>query len=212
MHTQISLDGAVRGFEDTGAYYLLASQFNSNKVLFGSETVLQALTQAPPETEKAFRKPATKVGDTRQDWVIPDSRGRLRSLHAFRDTEYCRDIILLVSQATPPDYLEYLKERQYDFIQMGEDHVDYRQAFEVLYEQYGCRVLRTDSGGVLTNVLLEQDLVDEVSLVVSPCLVGQSTPHAFRSLALEDRLDLALLHCEALEGDLVHLLYKVKHE
>ena len=212
MHTQISLDGAVRGFEDTGVYYLLAGQIPSDMVLFGSETVLQAVEQIPPETEKAFQKPETKEGDTRQDWVIPDSRGRLRNLHVFRDTQYCRDIILLVSRATPEDYLEYLKERHYDFIQAGEDHVDYSRALELLNERYGCKILRTDSGGVLTNALLQQGLVDEISLVVSPCLVGQSNPNVFRSLNLANRLDLALLRCEALEGDLVHLLYRVKHE
>lgn len=209
MHTQISLDGAVRGFEDTGVYYQLASQIPSDMVLFGSETVLQAVEQIPPETENAFLKPEAKEGDTRQDWVIPDSRGRLRNLHVFRDTQYCRDIILLVSQATPKDYLEYLRERQYDFIQAGEDHVDYRRAFELLNERYGCKVLRTDSGGILTNVLLEQGLVDEISLVVSPCLVGQPSPNVFRSLNLANRVDLEWLRSDALEGGFVHLMYRV---
>ena len=212
MHTQISLDGCIRGFQDTGIYYLLANNFNSDMVLFGSETVLMAAEHFPPETEKSFVKPEVKEEDTRQDWVIPDSRGRLRNLHVFRDTPYCKDIILLVSLATPKAYLEYLKERNYDFILAGEDHVDYRRAFELLNERYSCKILRTDSGGMLTNVLLQQGLVDEISLVVSPCLVGQSSPHAFRSLTLENRLDLALLRCEVLEGDLVHLLYRVKHE
>ncbi|BBB49552.1 2,5-diamino-6-(ribosylamino)-4(3H)-pyrimidinone 5'-phosphate reductase [Pelolinea submarina] len=209
MHTQISLDGCIRGFQDTGIYYLLANNFNSDMVLFGSETVLMAAEQFPPETEKSFVKPEVKEGDTRQNWVIPDSRGRLRNLHVFRDTPYCKDIILLVSQATPKAYLEYLKERNYDFILAGEDHVDYRRAFELLNERYGCKVLRTDSGGMLTNVLLQQGLVDEISLVVSPCLVGQSSPNVFRSLNLENNVDLEWLRSDALEGGFVHLMYRV---
>ena len=209
MHTQISLDGCIRGFQDTGIYYLLANNFNSDMVLFGSETVLMAAEQFPPETEKSFIKPENKEEDPRQYWVIPDSRGRLRNLHVFRDTQYCRDIILLVSQATPKAYLEYLKERHYDFIQAGEDHVDYRRAFELLNERYGCKVLRTDSGGILTNVLLQQGLVDEISLVVSPCLIGKSIPHVFRSLSLENRVDLEWLSSDALEGGYVHLMYRV---
>jgi len=209
MHTQISLDGCIRGFQDTGIYYLLANNFNSDMVLFGSETVLMAAEQFPPETEKSFVKPEVKEEDTRQDWVIPDSRGRLRNLHVFRDTPYCKDIILLVSQATPKAYLEYLKERNYDFILAGEDHVDYRRAFELLNERYGCKVLRTDSGGMLTNVLLRQGLVDEISLVVSPCLVGQSTLNVFRSLSLENNMDLEWLRSDVLEGGFVHLMYWV---
>ena len=189
----------------------LANNFNSDMVLFGSETVLHgSAEQFPPETEKSFQLSLrVKEEDTRQDWVIPDSRGRLRNLHVFRDTPYCKDIILLVSQATPKAYLGYLKERNYDFILAGEDHVDYRRAFALLNERYGCKVLRTDSGGMLTNVLLQQGLVDEISLVVSPCLVGQSSPNVFRSLDLVNRVDLEWLRSDVLEGGFVHLMYRV---
>ena len=52
MHTQISLDGCIRGFQDTGIYYLLAYNFNSDMVLFGSETVLMAAEQYPSRNRK----------------------------------------------------------------------------------------------------------------------------------------------------------------
>ena len=209
MHTQISLDGCVQGFIDTGIYYSIANRFNSDMILFGSETVYTAAVQYPPETEKAFTKPIEKPDDNRLLWVIPDSRGRLRNLHVFRDSEYCRDIIILVSKATPKSYLKYLRDRNYDFINVGEDYVDYAKAFEILYEKYNCRNIRTDSGGILTNVLLELGLIDEISLVISPCLVGVKHPHVFRSLSLKDKLQLKLMNCERINKNYLSLVYEV---
>ncbi len=177
-------------------------------VLFGSETVYTAAEQYPPETEKAFVKPVDTPDDKRLMCVVPDSRGRLRNLHVFRDSEYIKDFIILVSESTPKSYLEYLSERNYDYIIAGNDHVDYAKALEILYDKYGCRIIRTDSGGILTNILIEQGLVDEISLVISPCLVGTSEPHAFRSLSLLNRMPLELINCETLDNHL-SIIYRV---
>ncbi|HCJ56767.1 RibD family protein [Lutispora sp.] len=207
MHTQISLDGCIRGFIDTGIYYTIANQFNADMVLFGSKTVCMAAEQYPPETEKAFIKPADMPEDKRSLWVVPDSRGTLRNLHVFRDSEYCKDFIILASASTPKNYIEYLKERNYDFIIAGDDNVDYAKAFEVLYDKYNCRIIRTDSGGELTNVLIKQGLVDEISLIISPCLVGTNTPQLFRSLSIQDKLELKLIGCETVDDNYVSLNY-----
>ncbi len=209
MHTQISLDGCVRGFLETGVYYAVANRFNADMVLFGSETVYTAAEHYPPETEKAFTKPVNRPDDKRLMCIVPDSRGRLRNLHVFRDSEYCKDFIVLVSASTPKSYMEYLNERNYDFIVAGDDHVDYVKAFEVLYSKYNCRIIRTDSGGVLTNVLIERGLVDEISLVVSPCLVGTGEAHLFRSLFLLKRMPLELISCETVDKNYLFLIYKV---
>jgi 2,5-diamino-6-(ribosylamino)-4(3H)-pyrimidinone 5'-phosphate reductase len=209
MHTQVSLDGCIHGFIDTDAYYAVANRFNADTVLFGSETVYTAAEQYPPETEKAFIKPLDKPDDKRLMWIVPDSRGRLRNLHVFRDSEYCKDIILLVSASTPKSYLEYLSERNYDFIIAGDDHVDYTKAFEVLYEKYNCRIIRTDSGGALTNILIKQGHIDEISLVISPCLVGVNNPHVFRSLSIQGKIPLKLIRCELIEENYLSLIYKV---
>ena len=203
------MDGCIRGFIDTGIYYVVANRFNTDMVLFGSETVHSAAEKYPPETEKAFIKPVDNPNDKRPMWIIPDSRGRLRNLHVFRDSDYCKDIIVLISASTPKSYQDYLRERHYDFIIAGNQHVDYARALEVLYEKYRCRIIRTDSGGILTNVLIEQGLVDEISLVISPCLVGNGEPHAFRSLSLSNRINLEKTSCEFIDNEHLSIIYKV---
>lgn len=209
MHTQISLDGRIRGFEDTGIYYRLSYRFNSDMILFGAKTVAAAAEKFPPEKEEDFFKPADDPNDTRPLAIVPDSRGSLRNLHLFRNMPYLRDVIVLVSQATPQAYLDYLKERNYDFITAGDDHVDYRKAFEILSDRYNCKTIRTDTGGTLTNVLLRQGLIDEISLVISPVLVGTAVPNLFESLSLQDKIRLELISHEAVDRDYVSLIYRV---
>ena len=208
MHTQISLDGCVKGFQESVSYYREAAEIPSDMVLFGSETVRLAAEQYPPETESSFHKPGMDPDDKRQNWVIPDSKGRLRNLHVFRNTEYCRDIILLVSASTPEEYLSYLTQREYDYIKTGDTKVDLAEALEKLHERYGCNVLRTDSGGELTNALLERGLVDEISLILSPCLVGNRELNVFRTMKLQKRMDLKMISCEPV-GEELSLRYEV---
>jgi 2,5-diamino-6-(ribosylamino)-4(3H)-pyrimidinone 5'-phosphate reductase len=209
MHTQISVDGCVRGFNDTGIYYNIANRFNADMTLVGSETLRTAAEQFPPETEKSFVKPADRPDDKRAICAVPDSRGRLRNLHVFRDSDYIKDLILLVSGSTPEAYLEYLRERNYDFIMAGEDHVNYAEALEVLYDRYGCRIIRTDSGGILTNALLMQELVDEICLIISPCLIGKSDLHVFRSLSIPANIELELMDCEVIDENYICVNYRV---
>ncbi|MCB2209721.1 RibD family protein [bacterium] len=209
VHTQISLDGAIAGFTDIANYYIVASRFNADMILFGSETVLSAVEEIPPETEASFSKPKEKPGDDRPIWVIPDSRGRIRFLHVFRDTDYCKDLILLLSKTTPQEHIDYLQKRNYDFIIAGEDHVDYPKALEILKNTYHCDTLRTDSGGILTNILIEQGLVDEISLVIAPCLVGNEYPTLFRSLKLDNNISTKLKQLEKLSDDFISLIYEI---
>ena len=158
MHTQISLDGRIKGFDNPEVYYQVAGGIHSDAVLFGSNTVFTAFEKYPAETEADFEKIITSPEDPRPIGVIPDSRGILRSLHCLRNLGYLKEIVILVSTATPKEYLNYLEERHYAYIVSGNDHVDYEKAFQILHEQYGCKYMRTDSGGGLTNKLLENGL------------------------------------------------------
>jgi 2,5-diamino-6-(ribosylamino)-4(3H)-pyrimidinone 5'-phosphate reductase len=57
----------------------------------------------------------------------------------------------------------------------GEGKVDLGQALSQLNVRYGVKTVRVDSGGALTAVLLQQGLVDQVSLLLHPTLVGGGT-------------------------------------
>jgi 2,5-diamino-6-(ribosylamino)-4(3H)-pyrimidinone 5'-phosphate reductase len=211
MHTQISLDGRIKGFDHPEIYYQVASGIHTDAVLFGSNTVFTAFEGYPAETEADFAKTVISPDDPRPIGVIPDSRGILKNLHCLRNLGYLKEIVILVSTATPKEYLNYLEERHYPYIVAGNDYVDFEKAFQILYEQYGCKCMRTDSGGGLTNKLLENGLIDEISLVISPCLVGNKEKQLFERLLLPEKVNLELKGTEIVEQGFLSLRYAVKY-
>ena len=89
----------------------------------------------PVEEQRDFEKPSRDR--SLPLWVIPDTSGALKALlHTCRRFEYCRDVIVLVSEETPEDYLEYLRARRYDFHVVVKRHVDLRRSLELLSEKY----------------------------------------------------------------------------
>ena len=214
LHNAVSLDGRIDWITpDIGVFYELASRWKEDATLAGSDTILNAPGDVPPEDDRAFEPPQRDPGDTRPLVVIPDSRGRVRSWHFLRRQPYWRDVLALCSRATPNTYLHYLKERHITYIIAGDDKVDLRAALEELNGRYKIKVVRVDSGGTLNGVLLRESLVDEVSLLVYPSLVGGTTPRSFfRATDLtgsEGAIPLRLVHFEKLERDVLWLRYQV---
>ena len=95
----------------------------------------------------------------------------------------------------------------------SETLADYRTfTFQILHEQYGCKYMRTDSGGGLTNKLLENGLIDEISLVISPCFVGNKEKQLFDNLLLSEKVNLELQGTENAEHGCLSLRYAVKNK
>jgi 2,5-diamino-6-(ribosylamino)-4(3H)-pyrimidinone 5'-phosphate reductase len=80
--------------------------------------------------------------------------------------------VALCSKSTSQDYIQYLKDRHIDSLITGDDHVDLKMALEELYSRYAIKLIRVDSGGTLNGLLLRQGLVNEVSILIYPSLVG----------------------------------------
>jgi 2,5-diamino-6-(ribosylamino)-4(3H)-pyrimidinone 5'-phosphate reductase len=117
------------------------------------------------------------------------------------------------SHSTPQDYLDYLHKRRVEYLVTGEDRVDLRAALEELHARYGVKTVRVDSGGLLNGALLRAGLVDEVSLLINPCLVGGTTPRSIfvapDLASSEGVISLKLAQVEAVRGDAVWLKYEV---
>ena len=95
----------------------------------------------------------------------------------------------------------------------GRAKVDLRAGFKALELKYGVKTVRVDSGGTLNGVLLREGLVDEVSLLISPALVGGMSPKSsFRAPDLttpDGVIQLRLIHAGRMDGDHVWLRYEV---
>ncbi|MDH4197726.1 MAG: RibD family protein [Candidatus Aminicenantes bacterium] len=239
LHTAVSADGRIDWFTpDVGLFYGLLVTWDEDATLAGSETLLRAPEQGTdeealhpkPESEvlaesgvQAEGEDAEKAGDAsgREDeakvlaplLVVVDSRGRVRNLAWWRSQPYWRDVVVLCSQATPSDYLDYLNGLNISYFIIGRDKVDLRAGLEALELKYGVKTVRVDSGGTLSGVLLREGLVDEVSLLLSPALVGGTSPKSsFRAPDLtspDGVIALRLIHAGKMDGDVVWLRYEV---
>ena len=210
IHNSISLDGSLVDFEvNMGLHYQIAGQYKADAHLIGSNTVKAGVDmygELPQEEQSDFYKP--KRDGTVPYWVILDTKGICQSLlHTCRGFEYCRDVIVFVSRETPDAYIKYLKERDYNHHVMGSNQVDLPKALALLAAEYGVKTVLTDTGSILGGVLLGQGLVEEISLLVHPVIVGQKAHHIFRNVT--SHLALQRDKIEQLEGGYLWLVYKV---
>lgn len=213
VHSEVSADGRVDWFKaHEDLYYGLLPTWNEDAALTGIETLFDPRTGVTREERPA--KPHKVAPDDRRPLlVVTDSKGRGYNWQFFRDWPFIRDVVVLVSSRTPESYLRYLEERYVDYIVKGEERVDLSEALMELNRRYGVRTVRTDSGGSLNGALLRAGLVDEISLLVAPSLVGGLSPRSFfRAPDLgspEGVIGLELFHMEKLKHDVVWLRYKV---
>ncbi len=212
VHNSISLDGSLTGFQpNLPLHYEIVGKYQPQLYLVGSNTVktgLEMFGDIPAETNADFNKPTKSAALSY--WVIPDTKGSLKGkLHYCRRSEFCKDPIVLVSKQTPQDYLNYLNERNYDHYLVGETEVDLPQAFKLLSEKYSTPTILADTGRILSNVLLQQNLVSEVSLLVHPVIVGVNAYTIFSGLPRSVTLELR--QTQVFSGDYVWLTYNVKN-
>jgi len=214
LHNTVSVDGAVTGVEpDIELHYHIAASYGAQAHLVGSTTARMGIDMfggdVPTESAQDRKRPAPQEGDERPLWVIPDSGGALKGLlHVFRRFEHCRDVIVLIAGRTSPDYAAYLAEREYVHYTVGTDRVDLEKGLELVAAEHGVSTILTDGGPSLAAVLLEQGLVDELSLIVAPQVVGKRGVSLFKDVTRPVTLEPRRL--ERLEGGSVRLVYGVK--
>jgi 2,5-diamino-6-(ribosylamino)-4(3H)-pyrimidinone 5'-phosphate reductase len=217
LHNAVSVDGRVHWFSpDVGLYYEVASRWDVDAILSGSETILEGFEDVDDQAEgvpsDAERGEATppKHGPL---LAVTDSRGRIRQWGLIRSQPNWRDAIALVSATTPEEYLAYLSEEGVEYIPAGDEHVDLRAGLEELCSRHGVESVRVDSGGTLNGELVRHGLVDEVSLLIEPSVVGGASPRSiFRApdLASPDGvIDVRLTHVEQLRHGVVWLRHEV---
>ena len=210
IHNSVSLDGSIRGFDvDMQAHYAIAGNYKADVHLIGSNTAITGIQTFCPEIPKEepgdFQKPQR---DSQLPlWVIPDTTGKLHGLlHVYRRFDLCRDIVVLVSQKTPRDYLRHLEERNYNYHIVGDHHIHCPQALNLLTETYHAQTILTDTGPILNGVLLNNGRVDELSLLVHPVIVG---PEKYPLLGnVTQNITLSLLATEKLPTGKIWLTFK----
>ena len=207
IHNAVSVDGRMDRVDvDLELYYSLISTWKEDLTLVGSETFMDA------EQWEAW------VHDGNTDPSKPllsvvDSRGRFKRWEKAVPSPYWRAGVALCSRSTPQDHLEYLRRVGVDAIVTGKEKVDLREGLERLASDHGAKVIRVDSGGTLNGALLRAGLIDEVSVLMLPQLIGGTTPSSlFRAEDLPANaapISLELISSRELKGGALWLRYRV---
>ncbi len=179
---------------------VLRNKIRPGALLSGSETFLfppgKPRRKVPGLTRSRERNfedylPAKIVRSVRRGawsgWQIAvDSGGRI-SWRTREKTFWGKDWhpLVLVSERTPPFYLSHLRREGIPYLIAGTLRVDLNQAMEKVYDELGVRRLASLGGGRLNGALLRAGLVDEVSVVLVPMIVGgRNTPTSFNAVDL----------------------------
>jgi 2,5-diamino-6-(ribosylamino)-4(3H)-pyrimidinone 5'-phosphate reductase len=191
-------------------HYRIAGEFKPDAHLIGSETVLSGIEMfgegVPDELISDFEHP--QRDPALPWWVVVDSDGKLRGvLHTCRRFEYCRDVILLLSESTPAEYIKHLKERNYLYIIAGREKVDLKIAVDLLAQKFNIAKILTDTGRVLGNLLLNIGPVNEISVLIHPLIVGKKYYPMFSEV--NENLKLKLLKSERFDNGCVWNVYAI---
>jgi 2,5-diamino-6-(ribosylamino)-4(3H)-pyrimidinone 5'-phosphate reductase len=231
LHNAVSADGRVDWFPaDIGLFYELAATWHEDATLAGSGTILAAGggTEGPAgpaaagsgagavaPAGAAAAQPARPAGqpDRRPLLAVVDSRGQVKGWSTLLASLYWRAGVALCSAATPADHLAWLEGQGVERIVTGADRVDLAAALGELAARFGVKTVRVDSGGKLNGELLRLGLVDEISLLVHPYLVGGSSPASmYRAADLVHEVgvqQLELLSFRKVKQGVVWLRYAV---
>lgn len=213
IYNTVSLDGRIDLFNtDIRLYYEIASKWDVDAVLMGSNTLLKRFND---ETGELYDNANFEVDeiDSFPLLVVPDSEGQIRIWNNVLKMPFIKDILVLCSRSTPQEYLNFLDEINIKYMVIGYNNVNLGTALEELNTQFGVKSLRVDSGGTLNGVLLRDDLVDEVCVLLNPVMVGGiSTNSIYTAPDLKtskDAIDLKLIKIEQLKNEIIFLQYRV---
>ncbi|HMS60028.1 MAG TPA: RibD family protein [Tepidiformaceae bacterium] len=171
LHNAVSIDGRIDGFPvDLGLFYGVTERWNEDAILTGSDTILAA--EDPDEVVDLEVEPT--YNRSLPLLVVVDSHARVRTWPSLRRQPYFRAGAAFCTTETPRAYLDYLANESVTTIISGSGHVDLRDALEQLHAHLHVDTVRVDSGGTLNAALLRAGVVDEVSLMIHPALVGNA--------------------------------------
>ncbi|MDR7385020.1 dihydrofolate reductase family protein [Promicromonospora iranensis] len=231
VHVAVSVDGATTGFApDVGRFYELARTWHEDVTLAGADTILA-------QEEALAAQPGPGPADGGPLLAVVDSRRRVRAWRALRDAGHWSAVVALRSRAGGADGGPLAAETSptqtsptqtspaetnpgetvlaaapddpgaVDELVVGENRVDLGAALDALGER-GAKVVRVDSGGALTGAMLRAGLVDEISLLVHPCLAEAADGHLWFGTHQPPASALRLMGAETFDDAVVWLRYR----
>ncbi len=113
-------------------------------------------------------------------------------------------IIEILTEQVDGRYLSYLRSIGIPYIFAGETEIDVNLALYKLKNIFGCETLLLEGGSIINGYFQRADVIDELSLVVSPVVAGKYDKPLFSSSTFSS---FELIGAENVSGNAV-LKYK----
>lgn len=147
-------------------------------------------------------------------FVIIDSKPHLKESGIRYLSKKLKNLYIVTTNTKhPADKLSSLGNVQV----IRYDHkIDFNDLFKKLKSEYGAERITIQSGGTLNATLLREGLIDELSLVIAPALIGgKDTSTLIDGESLKSDKDLTKIKAlklkkfSMLENSYIHLIYEV---
>lgn len=225
-HMLTSLDGKTTGnfltteeiIPATSAYERINHHFNATAWLSGRISIEENFTffNRPIFESNAQRYPREDYvaqSHAQAYMVVIDTSGKIawktNTLH-YQDRPAAH-IIEILTDKVSDEYVSYLRQRQISFIFAGEDELNLSLALEKLYLLFAIKTLVVSGGGRTNAYFLKENLIDELSLIISPMISAEDNAITLFNGAndLQQFISTAyqLKSVEKLDANTVWLLY-----
>lgn len=178
------IDSGVKGIDILGDYYELYSKteklLKPDAWMCGRVTAemftSEVGTQLSEPDESIDSSDFVSSFSEKNFFVAIDTKGLLRwenDILTFGDGSM-HQIIHVVTEETPKNFLSYLKKKNISYIFGGKSEVNFSLVFKKLKELFDVKVCVLEGGGLINGSVIEQDLVDEISLLVTPIVLNRT--------------------------------------
>lgn len=160
------------------------------------------------------KTPPTKIGCS---FIIIDNKPHLTTQGTEYMAQWVKKLFLVTSNPSHPAFSLKKKHANIETI-LYEDNVDLTNLLERLSTEFGIERLTIQSGGTLNAEWIRSSLIDQISVVVAPCVIGGSaTQSLIGGESLHTQADLlkirslTLKNCTVLENSYLHIVYAVNN-
>lgn len=186
-HMLQSIDGKIAGgffrekqtLELAKIYSDISKDYNGDAIIYGTTTA-QEMFSSSKTTPVLNQKPIQKMDyiykDDKNKWIVViDPQGQISFDQSVYQNPRLKDknLIVILTENISSQYLETLKSLNISYLFTGKDEIDLRLALEKLYDLFSIKKLLLQGGGITNTYFIKEDLIDELSLVVSPVVSGE---------------------------------------
>lgn len=194
-HMLQSIDGKIAGgffrekqtLELAKIYSDISKDYNGDAIIYGTTTAQEMFSSSktvPVLNQKPIQKIDYIYKNDKNKWIVViDPQGQISFDQFVYQNPRLKDknLIVILTENISNQYLETLKSLNISYLFTGKEEIDLKLALEKLYDLFSIKKLLLQGGGITNTYFIKEDLIDELSLVVSPVVSGEEKqPNIFK--------------------------------